>query len=505
MTNTDRREDRVLADFECARLATLDSLGVLDTAPEREFDAIVQLAKHLMNCKIALVSLIDRDRQWFKAKIGLDVDQTPRELAFCAHAVAADDILIVPDATKDNRFSSNPLVTGAPNIRFYAGVPIRAAMLDTPSKLLPLGTLCVIDDKPREVDPGDMKLLVELGHLVETLIAARSSAAAAVGFAEERGRNLHALDRKHRQLRQAERMANIGSWRLTLADNQTEWSEQTYAIHGVPIGDGKPLDTALDFYPPKARATITNALERTMRTGEPFDVETDFTTAQGEYRRVRSIGELEVDDGQPVGLIGVFQDITARFMMEEALRDAAYTDDLTRIASRGRFNEFVDDKIRATVAAGERCALLLIDLDHFKAVNDRFGHHAGDEVLRVMAERLKADYLSSCFAARLGGDEFVLLISDQAILKDITGLLRRLLFDLQHSVSANGLTLDVSATIGACWLGGQITDRGQLLRNADAALYEAKRTQRGSAMIAGRSEVILPSQDGSVPLVLVKK
>lgn len=180
--------------------------------------------------------------------------------------------------------------------------------------------------------------------------------------------------------------------------------------------------------------------------------------------------------------------------MEEALRQAAHTDDLTRIASRGRFNEFIDDKIKAAAGDGERCVLLLIDLDHFKAVNDRFGHHAGDEVLRVMASRLKADYLSNSFAARLGGDEFVLLISDQAILTDLSALLRRLLGDLHHSVSANGLTLTVSATIGACWLDGQISNRGELLRNADAALYEAKRMQRGAAMISGQTGLILPGQ-----------
>ena len=262
MTKFESGEDDVLADFEQARLAILDSLKLLDTPPEREFDTIVQLAQRLTGYKIALVSLIDKDRQWFKAKIGLDVDQTPREFAFCVHAVAADDILIVPDASRDDRFSSNPLVTGAPNIRFYAGVPIHAKIENTSSKRFPLGTLCVIDDTPREVDPGDMKILIELAHLVETLIAARTTAATAFHLAEERGRNLQALDRKHRQLRQAERMANIGSWRLTLADNQTEWSEQTYAIHGVPIGDGQPLDAALNFFPSKARETITHALER---------------------------------------------------------------------------------------------------------------------------------------------------------------------------------------------------------------------------------------------------
>lgn len=491
-------------EFENARLDTLASLGVLDTPPERAFDSIVQLAQRLTGYKIALVSLVDKDRQWFKSKVGLDVDETPRELAFCAHAIAADDILIVPDATLDSRFADNPLVTDAPNIRFYAGVPIRADMLDTPSRRVPLGTLCVIDDEPRDVDPDDMKLLVELAHLVEALIAARSSAAAAVRFAEERDRNFVEIHRKNRQLRQAERMANIGSWRLTLADNRTEWSEQTYAIHGIPAGDGKPLDVALDFYPAEARKIIANALDRTMKTGEPFEVETDFTTAQGEYRRVRSMGELEMAEGQPVAVIGVFQDITSRFMMEEALRHAAHTDELTRIASRGRFNEFVDDRIRMTTSAGERCALLLIDLDHFKAVNDRFGHPVGDEVLRVLASRLKATYLSNCFAARLGGDEFVLLVTDQALLKDLSGMLRRLLSELQYSVSSNGVTLAVSATIGACWLGGEVTDRGQLLRNADKALYEAKRKQRGSAMVAGRAELIVSGAPDLPSLRLIK-
>lgn len=493
----------MFANFEQARLATLDSLDLLDTPPEREFDAIVHMAQRLVGSKIALVSLVDRDRQWFKAKVGVKINETPRELAFCAHAVAADDMMVIPDARLDDRFRDNPLVTGAPHIRFYAGVPIRAGMLDCPAKRLPLGTLCVIDDVPRELAASERTLLIELANLVEALITARSAAAAAVRFAEERGRNLQKLDQKHRQLRQAERMANIGSWRLSLADNSTEWSEQTYAIHGVRPGDDTGLAKALEFYPPPARTTITDALERTIRTGEPFDVEVDFRTAQGEYRRVRSIGELERVGGRAVALIGVFQDITSRYLMEQALRDAAHTDDLTRIASRGRFNEYVDERIAIAAKAGERCALLLIDLDHFKAVNDRLGHQAGDDVLRVMAARLQAPYLANCFAARLGGDEFVLLIPDQAILSDLPALLRRLLHDLRYTISGKGMTLCVSATIGACWVGGTATCRGDVLRRADVALYEAKRRQRGTAMIAGQPELIVHTEAGSAALSLV--
>jgi GAF domain-containing protein len=256
---------------ESERLALLERLGLLDTPPEKEFDTVVRLARRLLGCKIALVSLVDHDRQWFKARSGLSFDQTPREIAFCAHAVAANDVLIVPDATADARFAANPLVTGAPGIRFYAGVPIRAADEAT-AQNLPMGTLCVIDDQPRAMSPEDLALLADLADMVEGLIAARAWGANALRLAEERGTALHRLDQTNRKLHQAERMANMGSWRLRLADNQIEWSEQTYAIHGVPLGEGPPLDTALDFYPLPARTVIEAALQHTIRSGEPFDI-----------------------------------------------------------------------------------------------------------------------------------------------------------------------------------------------------------------------------------------
>jgi len=129
---------------EISRLGKLAEYQVLDTAPEKEFDEITQVAAALLGTPISLVSLVDRDRQWFKARYGLGAEQTPREQAFCAHAIESDDVYIVDDATKNPLFADNPLVTGAPDIRFYAGAP-----LITPDKFR-LGTLCVIDTKPRE-------------------------------------------------------------------------------------------------------------------------------------------------------------------------------------------------------------------------------------------------------------------------------------------------------------------------------------------------------------------
>jgi PAS domain S-box-containing protein len=149
---------------EQARLTTLRSLGVLDSEAEESFDAIVQLASDLVGCPIVLVSLIDSDRQWFKARVGLDASQTPRDISFCAHVVANDAPLVVNNALLDDRFADNPLVVGAPHVIFYAGMPLRA-----PDGHV-LGTLCAIDSQPRELTSTQASVLQVLATQVEHLL-----------------------------------------------------------------------------------------------------------------------------------------------------------------------------------------------------------------------------------------------------------------------------------------------------------------------------------------------
>ncbi|TPG55374.1 sensor domain-containing diguanylate cyclase [Sphingomonas glacialis] len=464
----------------------LDGLEILDTPPEAEFETIIACAQRLFGTKIALLSLVGEDRQWFKARRGLAACETPRTQSFCAHAIRDGGLLVVPDATRDPRFADNPLVLGEPNIRFYAGVPIHARDPVDPRTAYAMGTVCIIDDHPRTLSAEEATLLGELGQLAESLLSARALAARAIAIADARGAALQRLDITHRQFRQAERMADIGSWRLTLADNCAEWSEQIYAIHGLPPGVKPALDDALAFYPPAARAQVVDGLARTIATGDPFALETDFITAQGNVRRIRSMGELEVRDGQPVAVIGVMQDITARYRMEQQLRHSARRDDLTGLANRAYFNEVLDDALGAARREGTRLALALIDLDHFKAVNDTQGHLAGDAVLRQVATCLGADYLAGTFAARLGGDEFVLLITRDAALRDLAGLLERLVGDMR-TLGAEGCGgCTVSATIGAAWLDCDVRDRSDLLHRADLALYDAKRACRGTVHVYRR-------------------
>ena len=153
---------------ETARLAALQRYEILDTSPEEAFDGLVRLACYVCNTPIALVSLVDSERQWFKARVGLDVSETSRDIAFCAHAITLpDQVMIVPDALKDERFAVNPLVTSDPNIRFYAGSPL------VTEDGFALGTLCVIDKVPRTMTPEQVEMLRILSNRVITELELR--------------------------------------------------------------------------------------------------------------------------------------------------------------------------------------------------------------------------------------------------------------------------------------------------------------------------------------------
>ena len=156
-----------LTEQEDERLEALRDYKILDTPDEREYDDLVALASQICNVPIALISLIDSNRQWFKAKVGLEARETSRDVSFCAHAILNDHMLVIQDALADARFATNPLVTCAPNIRFYAGMPLL-----TPAGLA-LGTLCVIDHEPRELAAPQIRALESLAHQVVTQMELR--------------------------------------------------------------------------------------------------------------------------------------------------------------------------------------------------------------------------------------------------------------------------------------------------------------------------------------------
>lgn len=210
---------------EAERLAALRRYDILDSGAEQAYDDLTRLAAHIAGTPIALISLIDRDRQWFKSKVGLEATETPRDAAFCAHAILRPgDTLVVPDATRDRRFADNPLVTGAPAIRFYAGAP-----LVTPEGQA-LGTLCVIDSQPRQLSEEGLAALEVLSRQVVAQFELRRTA-----------RELH------------EQLANREVYLAQLEDYQKQLSEENRELQRASlidaltrIGNRAALDLRLD-------------------------------------------------------------------------------------------------------------------------------------------------------------------------------------------------------------------------------------------------------------------
>jgi GAF domain-containing protein len=145
---------------EVARLAALQKYAILDTDPEQGFDDLTLLASYVCRTPIALISLVDENRQWFKSKVGLSVSETSREVAFCSRAILEKDVFVVPDTLEDDRFRDSPLVVSEPRIRFYAGAPLIT------EEGYALGTLCVIDRTPRKISPEEAEALKALSRMV---------------------------------------------------------------------------------------------------------------------------------------------------------------------------------------------------------------------------------------------------------------------------------------------------------------------------------------------------
>jgi diguanylate cyclase (GGDEF)-like protein/PAS domain S-box-containing protein len=299
-----------LPENEARRLAALRDLGILDTPPSEALDAIVRAASLVCNAPIALVSLVDEHRQWFKARIGIgDTTETPREIAFCAHAILSEDILQVADARLDARFADNPLVLGQPLIRAYAGAPL---ILPDGSRV---GTLCMLDQQPRQLTETQLDILRELAcaasQALEQFRAARKQAEIEIQ-----------LRQSEEFLQRTGELAGIGGWALDLDTQCLTWTEETYRIHAVEQSYVPRLETALTFYPPEAKAALVAAIETSTRTGEAYDLELPFTRADGKQMWVRAVGKPTIENGRPARLAGAFQDITERMERTRALQDA---------------------------------------------------------------------------------------------------------------------------------------------------------------------------------------
>ena len=343
---------------ESERLAALRRLCILDTPPENEYDDLTRLAANVCQTPVALISIVSEHRQWFKSCIGMETRETPRAVSFCTHALRENQLFVVPDARLDERFAANPFVVQEPGIRFYAGMPVAGPEGHN------LGTLCVIDHRPRELSEECRIALRVLARQVGALFQIRQQIGTLRDAAEEQARIEHRLRDTQDRLREANRR-----------------------------------------------------LEQMVRT-----------------------------------------------------------DALTGLGNRRLFSERMRQEWKLSQRLEFPVALLMIDIDHFKIVNDEHGHTAGDEVLRHIGKLLEHSTRGSDTCVRYGGEEFAVILP--ATSQNQAEHLAKVLREEIAAAPCGHQNITVSIGVAAGNACNQSETLEQLIERADAALYTAKAAGR---------------------------
>ena len=442
---------------EQERLSALLKYDILDTEPEAAFDSMVHLASYICQTPIAAISLVDEDRQWFKAIVGLDARETSRSVAFCAHTILQDETMIVPDAKLDERFCDNPLVAASPDIRFYAGVPL------VTSQGYHLGTLCVIDRVPRELSSEQLDAIRVLADNVIAHLDLRLS---------------------HKQIRQ---YADDLQLAATIFESSSESMIVTDAENRIITVN--PAFTATTGYTindviKKSPSLLKSGKQREDFYREMWHILNTVGHWNGEVWNLRKNGELYAEwlsinaifnpDGSKRLHVAIFSDITERKRADEVIWKQANYDHLTQLPNRQLFHDRLEQRIKIARRGNDVLALLFIDLDRFKEVNDTQGHDTGDRLLIAAAERISQCVREMDTVARMGGDEFTVILSQMIDPNDAGKIAENIIEKLSEPFILGPVEVKVSASIGITSYPADGVSSRQLLKNADTAMYAAK-------------------------------
>jgi diguanylate cyclase (GGDEF)-like protein/PAS domain S-box-containing protein len=284
------------------------------------------------------------------------------------------------------------------------------------------------------------------------------------------------LKRQTALLTTTQRAAHVGGWELDLGTEQLYWTEETYRIHETSPEEFTPtVDRAIDFYTPESQPIVRAGLETAMQTGEPWEAELEMLTARGRRIWVRATGTAERDaNGVPVRLSGSLQDVTDRRRADERIRRLAHYDELTGLANRNLFTYHLTHAIVRADRYRKKLAVLFVDVDRFKNINDTLGHDVGDAVLKTIGHRLAECTRGSDLVARLGGDEFVVVVEEYSRVEDVEAIARKILEAVALPVPVMGQEYILTASIGVATFPADGRDVQSLLKHADIAMYRAK-------------------------------
>lgn len=306
-----------------------------------------------------------------------------------------------------------------------------------------------------------------------------------------RDRSFAEVERGKRWLEMSESISKVGHWRVELPSMRLFWSSEIFRIHGLVPGTAPTVQSAVEFYHPDDRVVVENSLKECLERNQPMSFEARIVRPDGECRHIYSCSEVErLDDGTPVAIFGIFQDVTARVLaameLSSARADAearameamalAETDPLTGIANRRKVFAVLEAEVARAESQGTELSLAVLDIDRFKQVNDRFGHAVGDQVIRRIAQICAMMIRNADFVGRIGGEEFVIVLSGMGAEMAVATAerLRRAIENEDWTpLEIERVTASIGLTSHAPGL-----DRDQLLARADGALYRAKQDGR---------------------------
>lgn len=285
---------------------------------------------------------------------------------------------------------------------------------------------------------------------------------------------------------QALKAARIGAWECELATERLSWTQGVYDIFGYPASNPLRRADIVDLYIDESRRNMELARAEVIRSGSPVTLDTEIRTWRGERRWMRLSINAVREGGRPVRIFGSKQDVTSDRQALENLRLQAETDPLTGLANRSVFQARYREVVNDSLNHGFASALVLIDLDGFKQLNDTSGHLAGDACLCEVAQRLRLAFHNAGLVGRLGGDEFAIILRAPTDPARIARVLQKTVMMLSRPLFWNGLRLEVGASIGAALIGRPHRRRiADLFAEADIALYDAKAAGRNRVHLIG--------------------
>jgi diguanylate cyclase (GGDEF)-like protein/PAS domain S-box-containing protein len=460
---TETADEDTSSNMEGSRLEALSNLWIAGTAPEPRFDTIAQLAAQLFDAPMAFITLVEKDLQHFKAAHGINIPDVARSISICTHTIKSGHVLVIEDMLEDPRFAGNPLATGTPFLRFYAGAPLITA------EGFRIGALCIADTAPRrdfaERQQKTLELLAALvmeqmrlrrTEIIRSTVMNFSTATELAFFAIDAAGRIEFVNRAALSLFGYRQEEMIGQLIDIIIPDRFRGAHHAGLARVLAGGTTKLIGK-----------TVEVVARKRDQTEVPIEISLSLW-----------------NDERGVGMGAVIRDITERRERDARLLRMANQDTLTGLNNRHSFEKLLQEVLSENRAA----TVALLDLDGFKDVNDSLGHAVGDALLQAVAVRLPSVLAADVTVARFGGDEFAILLPVQNNADDAMAAIDAVLSAFETPFDVGGNVFQLAATIGIALAPHHGTDAEELLASADFALYRAKQAG-GSTMLMFEPEM----------------